>query len=317
VYISHSLFAGRFAGKNSMTEQRSMLIDVKTGEKRPAIPGTPTLSSAGAPWRGIFLEQHGGMAAEFHDMAAAEHIVVTQIGRPVEVEWKEQGHYHTLRVLPGESAILPAGVVFTNRTNDVGEFISITLDQKFVHCVVHEALEHGLELKLTRVVNDPLLNAIALAFRREVQTNYAGGAAYGDSLGSTLVMHLVRHHATKRLPIAVDRGGLGKRQLRQAIEYIHDHLGENLSLAAVAAQSGLSLFHFARMFKQATGLTPHQYILRARLKHARQLLITTQEPVADVACRVGFYDQSHFTAHFKRAYGLTPRTFRSQTITTR
>ena len=300
-----------------MPDQRSMLIDIKTGEKRPAIPGTPTLSSAGAPWRGILLEQHGGMSAEIRDMAPAEHIVVTQIGRPVDVEWKEDGQFRSVRVLPGESAILPASVVFTNRTNDVGEFISLTINQKFVHCVVHEAMEHGLELKLTRVVNDPLLNALALAFRREVQSGYAGGASYGESLGSTLVMHLVRHHATKRLPIAADRGGLGKRQLRQAIEYIHEHLGENLSLAAVAAQSGLSMFHFARMFKQATGLTPHQYILRSRLAQAKQLLITSRDPVADVAYRVGFYDQSHFTSHFKRAFGVTPRNFRTQVVTTR
>ena len=233
-----------------MAKQRSMLIDIKTGERRPGVSGAPMLSSAGAPWRGILLEQHGGFASDIRDMAPVEHVVATQIGRPVEVEWKEDGRYQMIRVMPGESAILPASVAFSTRTKDVGEFISLTIDQKFVHCVVHEAMEYGLELKLTRVVNDPLLNAIALAFRREVQSGYAGGAAYGESLGSTLVMHLVRHHATKRLPIAPDRGGLGKRQLRQAIEYIHDHLGEDLSLAAVAGQSGLSMFHFARMFKQ-------------------------------------------------------------------
>ena len=297
-----------------MAEQRSMLINVKTGESRPAIAQAPVVSSANSPWRGILLEQHGGMAAEFRDMAPAEHIVATQIGRPVEVEWKEDGQYRVVQMLPGESAILPAGVAFSNRTRDVGEFISLTLDRRFVHCVVHEALEHGLELKLTRVVNDPLLNAIALAFRREVLADYVGGAAYGESLGSTLVMHLARHHATKRLPIPVDRGGLGKRQLRQAIEYIHGHLGDDLSLASVAAQSGLSLFHFARMFKRSTGLTPHQYILRARLEQARQLLMTTARPMADVAQRVGFYDQSHFTSHFKRVFGITPKLFRSQAV---
>ena len=65
-----------------MPDQRSMLIDIKTGERRPAIPGTPALSSDGSPWRGILLEQHGGMPAEIRDMAAAEHIVITQIGKP-------------------------------------------------------------------------------------------------------------------------------------------------------------------------------------------------------------------------------------------
>jgi len=90
---------------------------------------------------------------------------------------------------------------------------------------------------------------------------------------------------------------------------MHEHLARDISLQDLAAVVRLSPFHFARMFKQSTGVTPHQYLVRCRVMRAKELLLANRHSVADVAAQVGFCDQSHLAGHFKRVVGLTPRVF--------
>ena len=94
-------------------------------------------------------------------------------------------------------------------------------------------------------------------------------------------------------------------------ELIHDRLDENLSLAELARESGLSPFHFLRRFKEATGFPPHEYQLRLRIKKARELLLSDPKlSVAQIGFELGFADESHFRRHFKRIVGFTPSQFR-------
>ena len=79
----------------------------------------------------------------------------------------------------------------------------------------------------------------------------------------------------------------------------------------MAAAAHLSAYHFARQFKTATGVPPHQYIVARRVGRAQELLRESEDTsLADVAAGAGFSDQSHFSAHFKRLVGVTPRQFR-------
>ncbi len=101
------------------------------------------------------------------------------------------------------------------------------------------------------------------------------------------------------------KGGLSRRQFNGVRDTIQAHFGEELSLDLLADTAGLSRFHFARMFKISTGLTPHQYVNKVRVQRGRELLEQgwTQ---AEVAGLCGFAHQSHFAAHFKRHFGVTP-----------
>ena len=84
------------------------------------------------------------------------------------------------------------------------------------------------------------------------------------------------------------------------------------TLEQMAAAARLSPYHFARQFKAATGLPPHQFVIRRRVERAKQLLQTGGGfSLAEVAARVGFSDQSQFTHHFKRLVGVTPGQFRT------
>jgi AraC family transcriptional regulator len=103
------------------------------------------------------------------------------------------------------------------------------------------------------------------------------------------------------------------RERRRAVDaaaWIEAHSTQEIDLARVARQSGLSAFHFLRVFANVLGVTPHQYLVRARLKHAAKLLADEERPVTNVALDVGFADLSNFVRSFRRAAGVSPRDFR-------
>ena len=96
------------------------------------------------------------------------------------------------------------------------------------------------------------------------------------------------------------------------MEYIEEQLDASPSLEQMAAVARLSPYHFARQFKTATGLPPHQYLIARRVERAEQLLRTGGDfSLAEVAAYAGFSDQSQFSRHFKRLIGVTPRHFRT------
>ncbi len=124
-----------------------------------------------------------------------------------------------------------------------------------------------------------------------------------------LALQLLRRHSTLAECEALEHLDIPTRRLRAALEYIDPHLCGDLSLDAIAAAANLSTFRFARGFRRALGQPPHQYIIGRRLERARDLLRTPQESI-EVAGRVGFATQSHFTAVFSRRCGVSPQRYR-------
>ena len=105
-------------------------------------------------------------------------------------------------------------------------------------------------------------------------------------------------------------GGLAPRALQRVREYVEEHLSENIELETLADIAGLSKWHFARAFKESVGTPPHFYLVQRRLERAQQLLAETDLPLAQIALKIGFSDQSHFSRRFRTVLGLTPRSFR-------
>ena len=131
-----------------------------------------------------------------------------------------------------------------------------------------------------------------------------------ESLANVLAVHLLRHLLTPGRSERGRDGTLPGARLRAVVEYIEENLDAGPGLAELAAVARLSAHHFARQFKAATGLPPHQYVIARRVERAKELLRERDcPPLAEVATEVGFSDQSHFTRHFKRLVGVTPRQF--------
>ena len=133
------------------------------------------------------------------------------------------------------------------------------------------------------------------------------GQLYVESLTQVLVIHLLRHYSTFTQPITFENRTLTDTRLQQAIEYIHAHLDRDLSLVEIAEVVNISPTYFASLFKRATGIPPHKYVIQQRVERAKLLLLKTDLAISDIALQVGFSNQSHLTRHFKRLLGVTPK----------
>jgi AraC family transcriptional regulator len=112
----------------------------------------------------------------------------------------------------------------------------------------------------------------------------------------------------ERRPLEVR--ALDRRRMVEAALWIDAHSRTPIDLEGAAREAGLSPFHFLRLFARVLGVTPHQYLVRARLRHAARLLARDSQPVTDIALDVGFGDLSNFVRTFRRAAGVSPRSFR-------
>jgi AraC family transcriptional regulator len=104
---------------------------------------------------------------------------------------------------------------------------------------------------------------------------------------------------------------LQKWRLKRVIEYVDTNLSSKINLLELAAVSGLSRMHFASQFRVATGLRPHEFLLRRRIRRSEELLRSSQMSIVEIALAVGFQTQAHFTTVFKRFARSTPRQWRT------
>ena len=131
-----------------------------------------------------------------------------------------------------------------------------------------------------------------------------------ESLANILAVRLMRHiFGLRRLVTRTD--GVLTRRLATSIDYIMANLNGSPTLEQMSALVQLSPYHFARQFKAATGLPPHQFLINRRVERAQQLLRGQGGvSLAEVAIGAGFSDQSQLCFHFKRIVGVTPGQFR-------
>jgi AraC-like DNA-binding protein len=114
----------------------------------------------------------------------------------------------------------------------------------------------------------------------------------------------------QRAPLSPSRGGLPPGAMRRVREHVEAHLSESMDLAELAAIAGLSVYHFARAFKQSAGVTPHHYLVHRRIERAQEMLARSELPLSGIALATGFSDQSHLARHFRQMLGMTPGQFR-------
>jgi AraC family transcriptional regulator len=144
--------------------------------------------------------------------------------------------------------------------------------------------------------------------RRPDETNQL----FIDHMMLALTAHVAQTYGGLRPGTELARGGLAPWQAKRACERLESDLGGILSLQQIAAEFDLSVSHFSRAFRISTGLPPHQWLLRQRVKAAKQLMTVRDLPLSEIAMSAGFANQSHFTRVFSEVVGISPGAWRRE-----
>jgi AraC family transcriptional regulator len=130
---------------------------------------------------------------------------------------------------------------------------------------------------------------------------------FAESLSLAFSLHLLSEHGrSSGKKVLSPKGKLSSFQLRSVSTFVHESLATGLSLEDMTAVTNLTPFHFSRLFKKTTGISPHQYVLQQRLQRATRYLGEGILKLADIALLCGFYDQAHMTIISRKAFGKTP-----------
>ncbi|KAM3097655.1 helix-turn-helix transcriptional regulator [Phormidesmis sp. 146-35] len=163
-------------------------------------------------------------------------------------------------------------------------------------------------MELKRV--DRLLHQLGLALKADLEVDGIGDGFYADSLATAFSAQLLKHYATRKHVFRSYDDGLPKDKLNVAIAYINEHSGKKLLLEDMAGNLHISQYHFCRMFKRSTGLSPHCYLMQQRVEQAKQLLRKPELTVTDIALECEFNNQSHLARYFRCYTKVSPTQFR-------
>jgi AraC family transcriptional regulator len=275
------------------------------------MPRQPHLSSAALDWPHMQAYRLANPARWQLELPPIDrHFIVAHLSNPCQMSTRWNGLARRSRSLPGNIMIMSANQGSFWEWNGEIEELHIFLAPEILTAAAQEIGDRTVHLLDGIGLIDMSIWELALKINAELAQPGICGRLFAQSMTHALALQLLRRHSTLAATERLERLDIPAHRLRVALEYIETHLCEDVSLASIAAAANLSTFRFARGFRKAVGQPPHQYVIGRRLERAKDLLRTTDEGIGEVARRVGFATQSHFTAVFSRRCGLSPRRYR-------
>jgi AraC family transcriptional regulator len=162
-------------------------------------------------------------------------------------------------------------------------------------------------------VSDPLLNEIAAALHGIIsRPSEPTDRLFIDGASFMLAAHLISKYSNTTPHIASRSPSLSYQKLTRVLDLVDCRFAEGIGLDELATEACLSPFHFSRLFRKATGLSPHRYVTERRVREAKRKLAEGRLSLAEIALDSGFGSQGNFNRIFRKRTGLTPGQFRSQ-----
>jgi AraC family transcriptional regulator len=301
-----------------MPKQESMVVDFSQEEATSTIlPCAPILSSHQLGWKSIYLEHYRLPACEIPEIFSPQHaLIIPACEQSSVVEMFVDNRFYLAQLSKGQVGcigIIPAHLPIRSMWLNENEFTQCYLEPALIDRVAYESVNPDrVELMLAIPPTiDPLIWQISSSLKTVLASGDRHSCFYAESMATALAVHLLKYYATRRHVLRKDRDGLTKIKLNQAIEYINEHLSEDLSLMDIATELEMSQYYFCRSFKQSIGVTPHAYLVQRRIERAQALLSQKQGSILDIAIECGFANSSSFAKCFRRQTGVSPQQFRS------
>lgn len=280
------------------------------------LPQPPLAASITRQWRGIniYCYSHAEHETPLHYLA--QHCLVITLCS-ASLEFRLGGSLYNKNLVEGNIQLIPAHTPYFAAWSQPIRFMVIALESMGLSETANERENQSLaELIPQFLDSDPLIYGIGQALRQEL-IDGGNHTLYIDSLSNCLSAHLLRHYAASQSNKKFDSKstkGLSQYQLNTVIDYIHQHLDQNLSLAILSAQIHLSPSYLSRLFQKTTGITLHRYVIQCRIDRAKHLLQHGNLSIGAISLDVGFANQQHFTRQFRQLTGITPSAFRKTVL---
>jgi len=229
-----------------------------------------------------------------------------------EVAWFERrgatGSWARFLMQRGTLTIVPSGPVPEARLLTPPNIIVCALEKNFTREIALEINRQPAN-DTAFLIRDTHIEGLVALMINDFEASHPC-ALYSETLAHALAMRFLLHGSSSKRTLNSSVGPLPSRILSRIRDRIDAELATELSLASLAKESGYSRAHFLRMFRAATGLTPHQYVLERRLSTAQQLLRRSRMLPADIALKCGFSSQTHMNDVFRERLGVTPLEYR-------
>jgi AraC family transcriptional regulator len=257
------------------------------------------------------------MSVEWRPLRAGEEIAVESEDIAVAVPFEGatcrtllsdgSGRVHEAPLADPAVAVLPPQVARSLVAEHGGSCLLVRLPASHWYEKTRAALGHAREIRESFLGADDFVRGVA-SFLSERLRSGGAPSEWLESVGDDIGVHLATRYG--RPADAASCAGLAPHRLQRVLALIEERLAEPIQVRELAGAVHMSPYHFARMFKQSTGQPPHLYITWLRMDRAKQLLAQTALPLAEIATRVGYQTQAHFTGVFHARVGTTPRAYR-------
>jgi AraC family transcriptional regulator len=284
------------------------------------VGGTVFADSATLKWPDLFVRRYrySRVVDGFLVPATAEPLIACNIAGSADFEEREIGG-------PWIPHRVRGGDVFVTRSKTPYELrwrspFGAEIEVIHIHLGVNECLAafemvYGEKAGAAEVTEffgqDKMLTHLSLASCDLVSAQISGDSKSVAAFTRFLAVYIAEKYTNIASEKPDYHGGIPIARLRKVEDYVHTHLAESISVEALAELVDLSVFHFSRVFKKTTGMTPLEFVIRERMLRAQQLIRETTRSFVEIGLEVGYTNPSHFAHAFRRTVGMTPTQFRN------
>ncbi len=274
-----------------------------------------SLSSIKFEWQGFHIEK--GWCRSFHpeNVYCKNFIFVMAVENEFRWSTRYDDEIHSMATSPGEVWMNPPGIPFTHTLAEPCSYIvlTVTSDTLSKNAELSASFADLQFLKSYNISDKNIENMIYL-FYNETLNNNANGQPYIDGLAKAFSVYFVQNYSNYRDIVnnTVSQKKIGQKELKIVNDFITNNIYSIVSIEELSSLCRISKYQFLKEFRKTMGITPYQYILKMKIEKSRELLMDDEVKIVDIACKMGFSDQSHFNRTFKRFFGYPPGTYKNK-----
>jgi AraC family transcriptional regulator len=285
-------------------EKLSVLDGIELAEADGSRPGLMAVGGA-AGEAGVRIAQLAFHDGAHYSSATADHLAFFHLSAPARIDCRVAGEAFVHEARVGAIGICPAGA--DTRCHGAGpiESLVVSIAPGALALAAAEGDVPGAELIPRHSIEDFELFGIAQTLAAESAGGFPNGALYWNDVAARFIDGFLSRHTSGAASRSCST--LSKTVLVAIRDFVNAKPYETIEVETLARIAGLSSFHFSRAFVRSVGISPHRYVMRLRLRRARELLREGRLSFAEIAVESGFADQSHLCRWVRRVHGVTMR----------